>query len=1002
MFGLAEKFIPPPPKLTAKPSSAAILIAFPDKLRKPLHGAYKWFRGFERAKKTEIKDMISRLDRSLIWVFAFFLILFTTSGSFGQQVVVNRDADGNWQGPYASFHPNGAKMVEATFKDGRLTGKYSAYHATGQLAMQGMCYGSRFNSNDAGHPLKTGLWTEYFPDGKKSGDYQYDQNNRDGKTIQYHGNGKPAIEVTFKAGIMTGTYSKYHVNGQLAMQGTTYGDRFLPNSTDHPLKTGLWTEYFPDGKKSGEYQYVKNTLDGQTIEYHPNGKKHIEATFKADQLTGTYSEYHSTGQLALQGATYGCKYDAGRADDPLRTGLWITYNLQGAVTEATLFVKDRAVSKASYSTDTATGQTTIVATNPDGTRTVVKVDKNGLVETPKPPNPTTTVSIGDAPDIIGMQTDAVTGQTTTSRRNPDGSTTTYTGRRERIADGTERLTEIDDKGNKIVTAVAPDGTITETRSRPGKGETRTTTTPDGRVTTVDRDVAGRTRTSTLADDGSVVSTIRNSDGEVTGTTRQRPDGWVEQSDSKGNSRRILRDPSGTTTTITTDASGNVTTTVVGKDGKVAERDANTIALREPGRAYYEQTLNGSNWDDLSPRLRNQMANSERQMQASQVKRAEEDAAEVRRKTEEARLAAQGANATEESKKRYEKMRADQEAADRAAAALKAKFAKRNELEAAYQTGRTLDRDYRAAVDRGDKTEAARIQKLQDANTQKYATLLEQSPEEQRAIDQYSDARSKISNEINARAYAAAERTIESDAALQRAKEGVTAVTEYVSVGSQMQQSTAAATRAANREKVQAQAKLREIDRDLNDPATTPERRSILQDMREMAVLQEDGATELLTSNAQITAAGYVIDGALALTGAKLGQLGYKAGVSTVGKVVGRRTVTQVATERIVSRAGDITRIVGGDVLAGPVAARAPILEFTSAELRRLVTRGANLTGPEIIKKAELYLARETARNTARRAIENGASDAVLAPLQQQFRALNTLIEDAVRAANNLP
>ena len=905
--------------------------------------------------------MISRLDRTFISIFALFLLLFMTGGLLGQVV------------PVVDRYPSGNIRATYTTVDGKAEGPFETFYDNGIKRSEG--------THVAG--------------------------NWDGAFVLYHGNGKRAVDATFKAGRLTGKYTEYHVNGQPHIQGESYGSRYNSNETGHPLRTGLWTIYFDNGKKAFDYLYEKNELVGRSIAYHRNGKINIDATFNKGRLTGTWSQYYETGQLMWQGTAYGNMYNLGSLSDPLATGLWIRYSEQGAVIKAVVYDKNRIVSEASFSTDTATGQTTIVATNPDGTRNVTKVDKNGIVGAAEPTKPATTpaAKIDDAADLIGMQTDPVTGQTTTSRRNPDGSTTTYTGRRERIADGTERLTEIDDKGNKIVTSVAPDGTITETRSRPGAGERRTTTTPDGRVTTVDRDVAGRTRTSTLADDGSVVSTIRNSDGEVTGTTRQRPDGWVEQTDTKGNSRRILRDPSGTTTTITTDASGNVTTTVVGKDGKVAERDANTVAPREPGRAYYEQNLNGSNWDDLSPRLRAQMANSERQMQASQVKRAEEEAAEVRRKTDEARLAAQGAAATEESKKRYEKMRADQEAADRAAAALKAKFAKSNELEAAYQTGRTLDRDYRAAVDRGDKTEAARIQKLQDANTQKYATLLEQSPEEQRAIDQYSDARTKVSNEINARAYAAAERTIERDATLQRAKEGVTAVTEYVLVGSQMQQSTAAATRAANREKVLAQAKLQEIDRDLNDPSTTPERRSILQDMREMAVLQETGASELLTSNAQITAAGYVVDGVLTLSGGKLLQVGGKVitGTATkVGAAVTRRTVTQVATERIVQNAGNFTRIVGRDILAGPAAPTRPILEFTTAELHRLVTRGANLTGPEIVKKAELYLARETAKNTARRAIESGAPEAVLAPLREQYLALNRLIEGAIKAANNLP
>lgn len=930
--------------------------------------------------------MISRLDKTFISIFALFLLLFMTNGLLGQVVpVVDRypsgniratytTVDGKAEGPFATFFDNGVKRSEGTSVAG----------------------------------------------------------NWDGKMVMYHGNGKKAVDATFKAGRLTGKYTEYHVNGQPHIQGESYGSRYNSNETGHPLRTGLWTTYFDNGKKAFDNLYEKNELVGRSIAYHTNGKVYIDATFNKGRLTGTWSQYYETGQLMWQGTAYGNMYDLGSISDPLATGLWIRYNEQGAVIKAVVYDKNRVVSEASFSTDTTTGQTTIVATNPDGTRNVTKVDKNGIVGAAEPTKPTTTpaAKIDDAVDLIGMQTDPRTGQTTTSRRNPDGSTTTYTGTRQRDTDGTERLTEIDPNGNRIETSVKPDGTITEVRTRPGKGEKRTTTTPDGRVTRVERDVAGRTRTSTLAEDGSVVSTIRNSDGQVTGTTRQRPDGWVEQTDSKGNIRRTLRDASGTTTTITTDASGNVTASVVGKDGKVAGRDANIVAPREPGRTYYEQTLNGSNWDDLSPRLRGQMANSERQMQTSQVRRAEDDAAEARRKTEEARLAAQGANATEASKKRYEKMQAEKAEADRVAAALKAKFAKSNELEAAYNTGRTLDRDYRAAIERGDKKEAIRILALQDANAQKYATLLEQSPEERRAMEGYADARTKISNEINARAYAAAERTLASNAVVDNTRAVLTKPGQYVSMGAGVQQETAYATGLANREKVLAQARLQEIDRDLNDPTITPERRSILQDEREMAVLQENGANELLTSNSMVTAAGYTVDGVLMLSGAKLAQLGTNAvrGTATaIGGVLARRAAARAATTATTNTAGgiagrstvklvdDFSANLGKQALlesrvsaslaeasqaAARVEVRGKVLEFTESELARL-HRGF-LTGPEIIKKADLYEAYETAKYVAKKAMEDGKPDAVVDALTAEFRRLKAMIDRAKMAADNMP
>jgi hypothetical protein len=149
------------------------------------------------------------------------------------------------------------------------------------------------------------------------------------------------------------------------------------------------------------------------------------------------------------------------------------------------------------------------------------------------------------------------------------------------------------------------------------------------------------------------------------------------------------------------------------------------------------------------------------------------------------------------------------------------------------------------------------------------------------------------------------------------------------------------------------------------------------------------------------------------------QAGATAGTGAAGGVAGRGAITLVddvaRTPGLTSRmtaaerqallearasASMQSRIVGRDVLPGPVAPRIS-LEFTRSELARLHTPGANLTRTEIIKKAELYAARESARTLLQRARDNGASAVAQAPMREEFLRLNALIEQARAAARNL-
>jgi YD repeat-containing protein len=635
---------------------------------------------------------------------------------------------------------------------------------------------------------------------------------------------------------------------------------------------------------------------------------------------------------------------------------------------------------------------------------------------------------GEGGDLVGMVTNPTTGKTRTQRRNPDGTTTVYDGERKVDPDGTERLIETASNGNRIETAVAPDGTITVTKATPGTGLTTTTTTPDGRVETIERDAAGNTSTSALTEGGSIVTERRNAKGELLGRSTDMPSGWIEHVDPQGNMRSVFRAENGLTTTIATDRSGNTATTIVDEKGEVLFRDTNLIGPREPGRAYFEQTLKGTDWDALPRPLKARYADSERSILQTHAIRAQEDAAAARRKVEEARRTAEKEGAAQETTKRFEALQAEQAAADKVAAERKALVDRRAEVEQSYETRRALQRQYDEAIARGDKAEAVRILERQDAHSAKSMVLLQHTPAELQALQRHSDTRSKLASEITARAYADAAKKMAADSSSQDITDSATRLAKFVSIGAEMQHATKGATRSADREKALAQAKQQEILRRLNQPGITAEERDILREMQDIAVAQESGASELLASNARIAAAGYSVDAALRLRGKAV-----KAGANAVGAVLAKRTAARATTTTTTSAAGRVAGRTGVTVIddgARTVAVTAgqqramlearaaasldglkvvardvfsssgkplDFIEFTRAELVRLHTTGASLTRAEVAKKAALYRARAFARANAKAAEDAKASESVRRVLDAEAARVNRLIDEAIRA-----
>ena len=816
---------------------------------------------------------------------------------------------------------------EVTYHEGRLHGPWTRYHPNGEVWMTGEArHGESRPLNSAWEqPMRVGPWHEYNPDGTLMFEGTYVNGRLDGPAAKYHENGKLHVKGAFVDGQVVGEWTEYFPTGELAQTGWSSGSALSVNEIEDIIKTGYWRERngrylfegaYQNGLRHGPFKvYDYTAIPGWLI---------FEGTYESGQLVGTWAEYYNNGQVYQTGQAAGSRPNS---LDPTRTGLWLTYRRDGTLEDAAYYENGVLIRPVAATKDPFTGLDRVVIDNPDGSRTVYDVGPGGIAGVRKDALPNALPF--DIDEVVDYAYDRDTGELRIVRKATDGSLITSTGRRWTDDLGNERISEVDERGVRRETLIQPDGAATIT-----------VVNPDGSVATVTLDLVDGFGVAETLSDGSSMSTLLDPwtgslvtakldlEGLPLEVLVQRQDGWIDEFDTLGNMRMRRFDEDGSMTVIELDRSGNVVTTTLDPFGKVVARDEILVAPREPGRDYYENVLGGVAWDELSEAAKAEMARSEQKIREMELRDLQVAAEEARRKREEAERQAEALAAMEELELQLAAIRAEQEEADRRFAEWMAREERRRAIEESREKARELQRQYDAAVARGDMQEARRIMALQDAHHEASMELLMPTEWELREMERLADIRYRLVEEINEGALKRAQLDLFNAEREQDIKDSVTAWTGWVALGSELQQMTSASTRAAERQRIIARAQIDEIDSMLARGGWSNEERQILLERRELAVLQENGAVEMLEANGRITAAGYLFDGVSTVTGvgvlAGLGRAGTKVVVGAATRL-GQRTVAEAA-ERAAARVAEIASV---DVAT-------PAVSALGSTMRRLV------------------------------------------------------------------
>ena len=113
---------------------------------------------------------------------------------------------------------------------------------------------------------------------------------------------------------ITNTYSKKFSNE--TPNGIVYqligGSKYILGEVKDGKVSGLWTKWYENGQKKGEFTWKDGKVDGTWKWYWSNGTKMKEGNWKDSKLDGLWTEWYENGRKIIKGIN----------KDGRRDGLW--------------------------------------------------------------------------------------------------------------------------------------------------------------------------------------------------------------------------------------------------------------------------------------------------------------------------------------------------------------------------------------------------------------------------------------------------------------------------------------------------------------------------------------------------------------------------------------------------------------------------------------------------------------------------------------------------------
>ncbi len=214
------------------------------------------------------------------------------------------DSEGNYQGQFQTWHPNGQIACDYHYVDGKFDGENRETYASGHMRLHGMYQEGR----------KHGPFKQWYEDGTLSFQGKFVDDQLEGEFVEFYSNGTCRQKGCYQGGHLHGTLEEWYENGQKKSEVSfvegkedqtirmwnSQGTLLFQGAYHLGERVGKHTIYFEDSGKPREVMHFHDgKLHGKRELYYPNHQLQLLERYKEGEIDGEAKGYYEKGAVAF-------------------------------------------------------------------------------------------------------------------------------------------------------------------------------------------------------------------------------------------------------------------------------------------------------------------------------------------------------------------------------------------------------------------------------------------------------------------------------------------------------------------------------------------------------------------------------------------------------------------------------------------------------------------------------------------------------------------------------
>lgn len=220
-----------------------------------------------------------------------------------REEINRRDKNGNKQGTWKEFYPDGKVKKEEVYKDNVLNGLYKMFNEKGNLTLV-----LNYNNGKLDEEMTQKEMEEMDVEIRN----EYDDQNRLIASGAFKNNIPVGIHRTYNQEGNVTTAKIYDDSGRVISEGII---------DEEGNREGVWKEYYPNGKIRAIGNYLNNQRSSKWTFYYQNGKIEQTGEYLRGRINGIWTWFYEDGTVSREESYFNGKED----------GIMVEYSQEGKI-----------------------------------------------------------------------------------------------------------------------------------------------------------------------------------------------------------------------------------------------------------------------------------------------------------------------------------------------------------------------------------------------------------------------------------------------------------------------------------------------------------------------------------------------------------------------------------------------------------------------------------------------------------------------------------------------